>query len=323
MHGVDLAGPARIAVEECLGVRQLEQVVIVADTLRPLAVVDALLSAVADAGGEPVVALFRAGERSPNEPPSAVGEAMRQADAVLLYTTASLTHSQARLQAQEAGARVISAPGLSEDGFVRTLSVDVRALAEQTNRLAEAVARSHHARIRTAAGTDVEMELVHPVIAADGRCRNARELDFFPPGLVLSVPVAGSVRGTAVVDGSATYLGKLASPITIQFREGRAVEIAGERSADAFRQMLENLDDPNVFEFAAWGMGTNPRAALIGDEPSFEGERIYGWAHLSTGSNASLPGGTVRAKLHVDLILADPTVELDGRVILENREFRV
>jgi leucyl aminopeptidase (aminopeptidase T) len=246
---------------------------------------------------------------------------MCQADATILYTTASLSHSQARIRAQQSGTRVISAPGLSEDGFLRTLSVDIPALAGLTNRLAEAVSRGRSVRIRSAAGTDIRMDLAHPVITADGLCREPGDLDFFPPGLVLTVPAQGSVSGTAVVDGAITHLGKLGSAVTLEFRDGRAVAIRGPREAGRLREMLDELADPGVYEFAAWGMGTNPGAALLGQDPSFEGERVYGWAHLSTGSNAAFPGGTVRAKLHLDLIITDPVVELDGRVILENRTF--
>ena len=56
------------------------------------------------------------------EPPAAVAAAMQQADAVFLHTSASLTHSQARIAAQKAGARVISMPGVSGDTFLRTQS---------------------------------------------------------------------------------------------------------------------------------------------------------------------------------------------------------
>ncbi|MBI2939117.1 MAG: aminopeptidase [Chloroflexi bacterium] len=321
MRSVEFARAARTAIEVCLGVRPGEQVLIVTDTLRPMTVPEALMGAAAAAGADAMLAIFQAPAQSPGEPPPAIAEALRRVDAAVLYTTASLSHSQARIQAQAAGTRVISAPGLSEDGFLRTLAVDMPALADLTNRVAQAVAESHHVRMRTKAGTDVEMDLAHPVTRADGLCRNRGDLDFFPPGLILSVPVAESVRGTAVVDGSVTHIGKLANPITVRFEAGRAVEIQGGAEAEKLRRMLAELDDPNVYNFAAWGVGTNPRAALIGDDPSFEGERVSGWGHLSTGSNAAFPGGTVRARLHLDLIITDPTVELDGCVVLERRTF--
>jgi leucyl aminopeptidase (aminopeptidase T) len=323
MSDSDLARAARTAVETCLGAAAGEEILIVTDTLRPKAVPEALAAAALDAGADAVLVVFKARERSPSEPPAAVADAMCRADAVILYTTASLSHSQARIRAQQAGTRVISAPGLSDDGFLRTLSIDIPTLAALTGRVADSVARSRTVRLRSAAGTDIHMELSHPVTSADGLCRAPGDLDFFPPGLILSVPGAGSVRGTAVIDGAITHIGRLAHPVTIEFRDGRVSAISGGAEADLLRGMLDRLDDPNVYEFAAWGMGTNPNAALIGKDPSFEGERVYGWAHLSTGSNAAFPGGTVRAKLHLDLIVMEPVVELDGRVVLEHGIFNL
>lgn len=321
MRSIELAKVARTTVEHSLGVQPGEQVLIVADTLRPMSVPEALAGAAAAAGADAVLTVFQARERSPSEPPSSVAEAMRQADAAILYTTASLSHSQARIAAQQAGTRVMSAPGLSEDGFLRTMAVDIPAMADLTNRLADRVVEAKHAHLRTAAGTDIRFELAHPVVIADGLCQRSGDLDFLPPGLLLSVPVAQSVEGTAVIDGSITHIGKLASPVIVDFQAGRVAQIRGGSEAERLRRALDELDDPNVYEFAAWGMGTNAKSALIGEDPSFEGERVFGWAHLSTGSNAAFPGGTVRARLHLDLIITDPIIELDGRVILKNRVF--
>jgi len=103
--------------------------------------------------------------------------------------------------------------------------------------------------------------------------------------------------------------------VAIRFAEKRAVAIEGGPAAQRLQGMLEAFDDPGVFAFAAWGIGTNPGAQLIGEDPSFEGERIYGWAHVSLGANATLPGGSVRAPLHLDAILCAPTVSLDDEVV--------
>ena len=42
-----------------------------------------------------------------------------------------------------------------------------------------------------------------------------------------------------------------------------------------------------------------------------------GWTHVSTGSSAALPGGTVQAKIHLDGIISQPTIYLDDEVILQ------
>ena len=212
-------------------------------------------------------------------------------------------------------------PGVTEDGFLRTLSVDIDRLVSLTNRLADRVARARSARVTTELGTDMRYELEHPLATLDGVAKNPGDLDAFPPGLFLSVPRAKSASGVAVVDGSITQVGRVTSPVRMSFENGRLVAIEGGNEATRLSNLLASLDDPNAYEFAAWGIGTNPGAALIGEDPSFEGERVYGWTHVSTGSSATLPGGTVQSKIHLDGIISQPTIFLDDEMILESGKF--
>jgi len=321
MKAVELQRCARVAVETCGHVKAKERVVIVTDTMRDQSVAHALMGAAMAAEAEPVLIVMPTRRRTPQEPPAAVAAAMRSADLAFLYTTYSLTHSSARVAAQKEGARVITMPGVTEDGFLRTLSVDMDRLIALTNRLADRVARARTARVTTRLGTDMRYELEHPLATFDGVAKDSGDLDAFPPGLFLSVPRAKSASGVAVVDGSITQVGRVTSPVKMRFENGRLVSIEGGNEATRLSSLLASLDDPNAYEFAAWGIGTNPGAALVGEDPSFEGERVYGWTHVSTGSSATLPGGTVKANIHLDGIVSQPTIHLDQEMILENGKF--
>ena len=321
MKIVELQKVARIAVEECACVRPSERVLVVTDTMRDQSVAQALVGAALAAGCEATLMVIPTRRSTPQEPPAAVAVALTAVDLAFLYTTYSLSHSNARVQAQKAGARVISMPGLTEDGFLRTLSVDIAALARLTNLLSERVAHAKEARVVTPLGTDISYTLGHPVTCIDGICERPGELDFFPPGLLLSVPAEGSVTGKAVVDGAITQIGRLSAPVTMTFERSRLIRIDGGNEAARLDRLLASLDDENAYRFAAWGIGTNPGAALAGEDPSFEGERILGWSHVSTGSNASFPGGTVTAKIHLDGIFGNPTIHLDGALILRDGKF--
>jgi aminopeptidase len=321
MKAVELQRCARIAVEKCGNVKAGERVLIVTDTMRDQSVAHALMAAALAADAQPVLTVMPARRSAPQEPPAAVRAAMQAADIAFLYTTYSLTHSSARVAAQQAGARIISMPGVTEDGFLRTLSVDMDRLVSLTNSLANRVALARTARVTTALGTDMRYDLEHPLATLDGVVEKAGDLDAFPPGLFLSVPRAKSASGVAVVDGSITQIGRVTSPVTMSFEHGRLVKIAGGGEATRLSSLLASLQDDNAYEFAAWGIGTNPGAALIGEDPSFEGERVYGWTHVSTGSSATLPGGTVHAKIHLDGIISQPTITLDDEMILEDGKF--
>lgn len=322
MKAVELQRCARIAVEQCARVRPGEKVLVVTDTMRDQSVAKALMGAALSCGGEGMLVVIPTRRSTPQEPPSAVTAAMTAVDVVFLYTTYSLSHSSARVQAQQAGARIISMPGVTEDGFLRTLSVDIPALADLTRRLSQAVTRARRARVVTTLGTDISYELGHPVVTIDGICENPGDIDFFPPGLFLSVPREGSVEGKAVVDGAITQIGRLSSPVVLSFVKGRLERIEGGADAVRLERLLASLEDENAYRFAAWGIGTNPGAALVGEDPSFEGERIFGWSHVSTGSNATFPGGTVRAKIHLDGIFSNPAVFLDDAMVLRDGKFQ-
>lgn len=321
MKSVELQRCARVAIETCGNVKAGERVLIVTDTMRDPRVAEVLMAAALAAGAEPVLTVMPTRRSTPQEPPAAVRAAMQATDIAYLYTSYSLTHSAARVAAQQSGARIITMPGVTEDGFLRTLSVDIEALVRLTNRVAERVARARTARVTTTLGTDMHYELEHPLAILDGVAASRGDLDAFPPGLFLSVPRPKSAAGVAVVDGSITQIGRVASPVTMTFDNGRLVRIEGGNEARRLSQMLAALKDDNAYEFAAWGIGTNPGAALIGEDPSFEGERIFGWTHVSTGSSATLPGGSVQSRIHLDGIISQPTIWLDDEKIVEAGEF--
>lgn len=324
MKNAEIFRYAEVIVAKCAGVKPGEQVLVVSDTLADQSVTQALVGAALANGAEASAIVYPARKVSPHEPPSAVIEAMKASDVVFLYTGASLTHSRARRAAQQAGARVMVMAGVNEEVFLRTVAVDLQRVADLTAQLAARIGEAKQARIQTALGTDLTMQLGNPVVVIDGFCLNKSEIDFVPFGCLVNVPQAGSANGRVVVDGSVGSLGVVSAPITITIESTRIVDVQGGKDANRLRNLLASAQDPNVYNCPAeWGVGTNPGARLIGVEPTFEGERIYGWTHVALGNNDVFPGGTVRAPLHLDAIITDPTIELDGQVIVANSEYKL
>ena len=66
---------------------------------------------------------------------------------------------------------------------------------------------------------------------------------------------------------------------------------------------------------AELGIGTNERARITGSV--ITDEKVLGTAHVAFGDNASPSyGGDNRAAIHVDGVMADATIEADGRVVM-------
>ena len=91
-----------------------EKVLIVIDTLTPPSIGKSLFETAKDLGCEVILVTMLPRTRHGEEIPLPVAEAMKNSDVVIAPTTFSLTHTQARINACKAGARVASMPGITE-----------------------------------------------------------------------------------------------------------------------------------------------------------------------------------------------------------------
>jgi aminopeptidase len=66
---------------------------------------------------------------------------------------------------------------------------------------------------------------------------------------------------------------------------------------------------------AELGIGTNPAARLTGNV--LEDEKALGTIHLAFGTSLGI-GGVNRSSVHIDGLVLRPTVELDGRMLMED-----
>jgi 2,5-dihydroxypyridine 5,6-dioxygenase len=184
--------------------------------------------------------------------------------------------------------------------------------------------------VTSAAGTELEIGLAGARVGGVwGFTHRPGTLGHWPGGLVLAFPVAGSVRGTLVLDRgdvNLTFKRYLADPVRLVIDDDHVVEIAGD-SPDA--EMMRG-------HYAAWaaheghrgayavshvGWGLNRRARwdsmLFYDKADFNGTelRAFGGNFLySTGANEVAGRHTLG---HFDLPLRGCTVSLDGAVVVD------
>ena len=71
------------------------------------------------------------------EPPAPIAAAMAAADVVLCPTLQSLSHTAARRAATEAGARIATLPGVTEEMLARVMSADMEGLRRKGGAIAE------------------------------------------------------------------------------------------------------------------------------------------------------------------------------------------
>ncbi len=253
--------------------------------------------------------------RDGEEPPDDVAAALLAADAVAMVTTYSLSHTVARLEATRQGARVASMPRITAETFARTVPIDYTELESVGRRLAAQLTDAERCRIVAPAGTDVGLVLRGRTGRSDdGDLRAPGAFGNLPAGEAYIAPFERAGEGTIVFDLSVASSGLLDEPLRIDLADGRAVDASGGAAAATLLSVLD-AGGPNGRVIAELGIGTNPAATITGK--ILEDEKVAGTIHIAFGTNTGI-GGENQATVHIDGVVRDPTVELDGRMIIRD-----
>ncbi|MDR7522700.1 MAG: aminopeptidase [Armatimonadota bacterium] len=314
-----MAPTARRIMEQVLALRPGERLVIVTDYERPRSITDLLTTTAVLYGATPVVVMMPAREMGGEEPPAAVAAAMREADAIIVQTSHSLTHTNAERQALRAGARVCNIREVDEEMMVRGgMTADYDEVDRITQRGVALLSAASAARVTTPEGTDLRMTLAgRPAFGLSGFAREPGQFSGLPDGEAAIAPVEGTTEGILVNPYLIEKIGPVTEPFTLEATSGRIVRVEGGAQAQMLNAILARKD-PGGRNFAAeLALGTNPACRLI--PKSREVKKRLGQAHVALGDNLSL-GGEVDSAIHLDVILLRPTVELDGTAVLRDGE---
>lgn len=289
-----------------------ERLLVVTDN-SAIAIGEAIFQAGEEIGAVAVLIKMAPTGRHGAEPPLPVAAAMEKSDVVLCPTQYSLTHTQARLKACEAGARVATMPGITEEMFFEgAVAADYEEVARRSTALAELLSEAQTA-VLVKNGLELKLSLEgRRGIASTGLYRRPGEAGNLPSGEAYIAPVEGSAEGETIIDGSIAGIGRLSGPIKVVIEGGVLVEAQGPEG----EQLLKLLgDSPEARNLAELGIGTNDRARVSGI--ILEDEKVYGTVHLAFGDNATF-GGRVRAGVHIDGVILAPDLYLDGRLVVSH-----
>jgi aminopeptidase len=270
-------------------------------------------------GGEATLAVISERDSHAAEPPRAVAAAMLAADIVVAPTIQSISHTEARRAATEAGVRIASMPGVTGDMLARVMCADLRLLRKRGASVGRALGVGAEARITCERGSDLRLGLEDRTAIVDAGALNMRgAFGNIPCGEAFISPVEGTAEGTLVIDGSIAAIGRLDEPVRIAIRDGHLTDASGSAGAQLMALLTEHgADGTNVAEL---GIGTNESATLTGN--LLEDEKILGTAHVAFGASAGI-GGAVQVPVHLDCVMLNPTVEVDGDAIVQSGELVV
>lgn len=314
-----MGGPAGFAnvLDRCLALREGEQVVLLTDAGTDPAVIAGLIEGIEIRRGVPVVSTMPVPPLPGSEPPSTVAAAMREAGAVIELTSLFIGSSAARRAATAAGVRYLAMPGVRLDTFRDDgpLAVDFDTIRSDAERIGVAWGDASAFRLTTPAGTDLRGSVegrpgrvLHGLAREDG--------DYMaPPDIEAgTAPVEASSDGVVVIDADLLFMGQgpLPSPVVLQVRDGELIGIEGQE-AGRLEEMLARCADERMGNLAEVSMAFNPSGHVCG--VAMETESALGTAHIALGNSIAY-GGTVDAVAHLDCVMKDATLELDGRPVM-------
>lgn len=300
---------AKSVLQQNLYVRKDEQVLIVTDS-ELLDIAKIFQAAGTELGNETILMEMATRSKSGEEPPRIVSEAMRSADVVLCITKHSLTHTKARKEAAKDGSRIATMPGLTLDMLEEgAITADYSEVERLTAKYCVILENGEQVEIKKGNDTLFFTIKGRKAIPSTGVFREKGESGNLPSGESYIAPLEDSANGTITIDGSISGIGVLNEPVTLHVENGRLVEASGEKG----KQLLGLLGDGEGRTIAEFGIGTNKKARLTGNV--LEDEKVFGTVHIAFGSNKSF-GGQTEAGVHIDCVIKEPFVFIDGERIL-------
>ena len=304
-------------LDQCLAVAAGEEVVLLADDGTDPDVVTRLCDSLTEREATPLTARMPRPVLPGAEPPAAVAAMMRHAAAIIELTSLFIGSSAARRAATDRGARYLAMPGVRLDTFRAggPLDVDFERLRIDAEKVGGAWDRAATFRLTSRGGTDLRGS----VDGRPGRVLHgmAREPGAYmaPPDVEAgTAPVEGTATGVVVIDADLLFMGEgpLAEPVVLHVERGELTGVEGP-ARGRLMSMLERCRDDRMTNIAEVSVAFNP-AGTVCSVP-METESSRGSAHIALGNSIAY-GGRVNAVAHLDCVMRDAVLELDGAVVM-------
>lgn len=318
-----------------------DKVLVLTDTAHDPRVWQMVMSILQEIGADVTVALFERRPADYYDPPAAVCDAMMKSDVNVLLASTGMLHSPANFRAMEA--RI---PAICMDGG---MTLEMFQSGAVTDDMTQIMVRKHYVakdifgvdakecRVTSRYGTDFtyrvdERIFVPPLPGASFDPYKIVDMDkdenrkggnlyyyLFPTGEMNVAPVEETAHGKLVFDLTMHHIGRLEDPIELSVEKGRVVRIEGGASARVLRDYLIEYGDENAYMCPAEAsVGVNAKALVRGIQR--EDKNIYGAMHFGLGTNIDV-GGTVRSKIHMDGVILEPSLYVDGDLRMEHGRF--
>lgn len=316
---------AEITVRDLVRPEPGDPFLIITDTEQDISLAEACLAAGIRAGADTQLIVKPRTPRNSAEPLGPVLANAILGSKLILVFCDGVGRDEAMIEARRRGTRTLSTDvnGI-EDYVVRAVvDVDVEKMIRNGELVKKLWEQTEIGRVTTPQGTDVTFQLKPRItFVDDGALSRDGEDDFFPGAQISVAVVEDTFNGTMVVDASDGLQGVVQNPYTLTIEEGVITAIEGGREAEVVKNWLESLDEPKVYRHSHMSLGMNPEAGISGN--LIEDERMLGALDFGWGYQYPELGGTTGiCPYHWDIMLATPSIYLDGKPMTELGKFNL
>ncbi|MCG3771703.1 MAG: 2,5-dihydroxypyridine 5,6-dioxygenase [Nitrosomonadaceae bacterium] len=295
-----------------------DPLLILTDTSKDLNLAQAFLAAGIRAGADAQLMIKSRAKNAYDaaHPGPILAAAIKSSKLILSIVDDGIDTSEPILDArQNGGTRVLFSDVTGVERYVvrALLDVDVEAMLRNGEKIVKLWDETDQCRVISPQGTDVSFQLKpRKCTLGDGALTKDGESDFFPGAQVNIAPVEETINGVIVIDASDSVQGLVHAPYKFIMEKGVITAVEGGKEADVMRNWLANCNDDTIYNLCHFSIGLNPQAGISGK--MIEDERMLGAIDFGFGyQNPSLGGTVGLSDYHMDIMLATPTVYLDGK----------
>lgn len=312
---MSLRDGAETIINQCLNVKKDERVLVLNDG-NDEDLINSLLEVLNDRGLENKLIEYEEPEKSGEEPPEKIAEAMKDFDIVVAPTKKSISHTRAREEATEAGVRIVTMPTVNKQIWNTSLQADYSEVERITQEVYELLQNTSEVRVQTPSGTDLTFEVDIDTYDCDtGIIQDEGDFGNLPAGEPSGFPV--DINGTLVID----HFPFAPSGTKVEIRNGevKAIEHPNDETSELAKVFEKKACSKKIAEF---GFGTNPEATLIGNV--LQDEKVLGTVHIAFGDNTHYvrkeSERSNSCDVHWDTVCENPSVWFDSQKVLNDGE---
>ena len=196
--------------------------------------------------------------------------------------------------------------------FADAISFDPIARLEELKRMKYILDNGNHITITTTKGTGLNLDIRGRKAHIACGLHQYRSTNM-PFGEIYIAPNETETTGIVMIDGTIKTLAGshlLKDDFCLEFKDGRLIKNTSKELRDTIKTIKQT--DRNIDVLAEFGIGLNPKAALIGN--TLVDEKTLGTAHIALGMNTVF-GGTNSCSYHLDQVFKNPEILVDGKIL--------